>query len=425
LSASPFQRRGDVTLRRAAGDQLVKNKENIARPAARTSALTKIRNAKMSRSPHAYVRGNTVRYYEWLQGLKSGALPSGPPIWICGDCHVGNLGPVGNARGKIEIQIRDLDQTVIGNPAHDLVRLGLSLASAARGSDLPGLTTVKLLERIMSEYHQAFAPGFDENREVEEPEPIRRVSKKAATASWKTLAAEDMEGTKPTLPLGKSFWPLSQQERRAIEEVFGDEDMRRLATRLRSRDDNAEVKLVDAAYWVKGCSSLGRSRYAVLLEVDDKKGEADYCLMDLKEAVKASAPHAAHAKMPSGQQAERVVEGARHLSPYLGDRMRAVKLDGKTMFVRELMPQDRKIEIEQLSSEEAIEVAGFLAAIVGKAHGRQMDAGTRKHWQHDLQRSRSNSLEAPGWLWTSVVELLADHERGYLEHCRTFAVETP
>ena len=25
------------------------------------------------------------------------------------------------------IQIRDLDQTVIGNPAHDLIRLGLSL----------------------------------------------------------------------------------------------------------------------------------------------------------------------------------------------------------------------------------------------------------------------------------------------------------
>src|SRR5271168_1529854 len=112
-----------------------------------------------------------------------------------------------------------------------------------------------------------------------------------------------MEGTKPTLPLGKSFWPLSQQERRAIEEVFGDEDMRRLATRLRSRDDNAEVKLVDAAYWVKGCSSLGRSRYAVLLHVDGN--EEDYCLVDLKEAVKASAPHATRAKMPS-DQAERV-----------------------------------------------------------------------------------------------------------------------
>jgi len=40
----------------------------------------------------------------------------------------------------IDIQIRDLDQTVIGNPAQDLVRLGLSLATAARSSDLSGVT---------------------------------------------------------------------------------------------------------------------------------------------------------------------------------------------------------------------------------------------------------------------------------------------
>ena len=55
------------------------------------------------------------------------------------------------------------------------------------------------------------------------------------------------------------------------------------------------------------------------------------------------------------------------------------------MFVRELMPKDRKIEVEQLRSEEAVEVAGFLAAVVGKAHSRQMDAETRKEWQRELQ----------------------------------------
>ena len=58
--------------------------------------------------------------------------------------------------------------------------------------------------------------------------------------------------------------------------------------------------------------------------------------------------------------------------------MLAAKLEGKSLFARELMPQDRKIEVERLTSEEAREVAGFLAAVVGKAHGRQMDAGTRK-----------------------------------------------
>jgi uncharacterized protein (DUF2252 family) len=95
------------------------------------------------------------------------------------------------------------------------------------------------------------------------------------------------------------------------------------------------------------------------------------------------------------------------------------------VFIRELMPQDRKIEVEQLTSEEAIAVAGFLAAVLGKAHGRQMDAGTRKEWHRELLRSRSKFLNAPGWLWTSLVELLADHERAYLDHCRQFALESP
>jgi uncharacterized protein (DUF2252 family) len=398
----------------------VKNKQSVARPSGRASRLEDIRKSKMARSAHAYVRGNTIRYYEWLEGVESGALPAGPEIWICGDCHVGNLGPVGNASGKIRIQFRDLDQTVIGNPAHDLIRLSLSLASAARGSDLPGLTTVRMLERILNDYHAAFARDFDKDRDLKEPEPVRSVAKKAAAASWKSLAAEDLEGTSPTLPIGKCFWPLSLQERRDIERLVADKEMRRLATRLRSRDESEGVKLIDAAYWVKGCSSLGRSRYAVLLQVNGNS--EDYCLVDLKEAVEAAAPHAKHAKMPF-DLAERVVEGARHLSPNLGDRMLAAKLEGKSVFARELMPQDRKIEVEQLTSKEAIEAAGFLAAVVGRAHGQQMDARTRREWQRELTRSRSKSLNTPAWLWTSLVELLADHERGYLDHCRQFALE--
>ena len=94
------------------------------------------------------MRGNTVRSYEWLASLKTGTLPDGPPVWICGDCHLCNLGPVANAAEHVEVQIRDLDQTVIGNPSHDLIRLGLSLASAARGSNLPRVTMAKMLEAI-------------------------------------------------------------------------------------------------------------------------------------------------------------------------------------------------------------------------------------------------------------------------------------
>jgi hypothetical protein len=50
----------------------------FARPEARTAILAETRKLKMARSPHAYVRGNTAKFYEWLQDLKIGTLPNGP-----------------------------------------------------------------------------------------------------------------------------------------------------------------------------------------------------------------------------------------------------------------------------------------------------------------------------------------------------------
>lgn len=51
------------------------------------------------------------------------------------------------------------------------------------------------------------------------------------------------------------------------------------------------------------------------------------CLVDIKEAVTAAAPRHAGFRMPRNN-ASRVVEGARHLSPFLGDRMAAARVDG-------------------------------------------------------------------------------------------------
>jgi hypothetical protein len=73
-------------------------------------------------------------------------------------------GPVANAKERVAIQIRDLDQTVIGNPAHDLIRLVLSQATAARGSDLPGVTTAQMIEQMVEAIEQAIGADDDENQ---------------------------------------------------------------------------------------------------------------------------------------------------------------------------------------------------------------------------------------------------------------------
>ena len=81
---------------------------------------------------------------------------------------------------------------------------------------------------------------------------------------------------------------------------------------------------------------------------------------------------APQAKMAVRKNAQRIVAGACHLSPSLGERMRAAKLGGKDLVMKELMRQDLKFELDQLTEKQAGGAARYLAGVVGKAHGRQI-----------------------------------------------------
>ncbi len=382
----------------------------------------------MARSAHAYVRGNTAQFYEWLAASPvARRVPTGPAIWICGDCHLGNLGPIASADGQVEVQVRDLDQAVIGNPAHDLIRLGLSLATAARGSDLPGVTTARMIEAMVEGYAAAIDdPKTDDTGP--EPDAVRSVRKRALGRRWRHLAKERLEAIEPQIPLGRKFWALADDERAALTAVFDDPAVARMILSLDRKDKEAAraIRLVDAAYWMKGCSSLGLLRFAAILELKSAKGRSSYAIVDLKEAVAPIAPRAAQSStsadpMPA-DNAERVAAAARALSPYLGARMIPVRMLGRSFFIRELAPQDLKIEVDQFSHGEAIKAGRYLAFVVGKAHARQMDDATRQRWLAMLEADRRGAIDAPTWLWDSVVSLAGAHEAGYLEHCRRYAL---
>jgi uncharacterized protein (DUF2252 family) len=273
------------------------------------------------------------------------------------------------------------------------------------------------VEQIVDGYQSALVAKT--RRQDDRPPLVRGLMRASKRRTWDNLARERIEDLRPTIPLGKRFWTLSDEERGGVEALVASEAMHELATVLHSRPSDAPVSLVDAAYWVKGCSSLGLLRYALLVAVGSGK-RRELCLIDVKEAVKAAAPRAASAAMPK-DNGQRVVEGARHLAPNLGERMRASRLLDRSVFIRELRPQDLKLEIEHLEPDEAILVARFLAGVIGRAHGRQMDADERTRWAQELDRNRSKSLDAPSWLWTSVVDLMASHEAAYLDHCRRHA----
>jgi uncharacterized protein (DUF2252 family) len=276
-----------------------------------------------------------------------------------------------------------------------------------------------MLEEMMQGYEQA----FEENGDEEPPRPaqVKAGMRSAVQRTWKHLAQERIEDMRPTIPLGKHFWALSRAERDAIKTLCATPEIHALVTSLKGRSRDDRVELLDSAYWVKGCSSLGLLRYAVLLGVGDADDQ-EFCLLDIKEAVAAAAPRAARARMPR-DNGKRVVEGARQLSPGLGDRMVAARMLDHGFFIRELLPQDMKLELDQLTQSEAMRAAGYLAKVVGIAHARQMDLAARSAWILELQANRSKNLDAPSWLWSSVVQLVGSHEQGYLEHCRRYALE--
>ncbi len=390
-------------------------------PTNRKTVLDQCRHAKMATSAHAYVRGNTVQFYEWLRSKSvQASIPVGPDIWICGDCHTGNLGPVADVEGNIDIQIRDLDQTVIGNPAHDLLRLGLSLAMAARSSDLPGVTTALMLEEMIGGYLSGLT-GHSPKVDPKEIEPIRRVMRQAKNRQWRHLAEERIEDVKPTIPLGPKFWKLASKESKELQHLFDEHGLHQLIQTITGSEKTKNVRLHDAAYWMKGCSSLGRLRYAALVGVGAKKRH-EYRLLDIKEAVVAAAPCSKSAKMPSNN-AERVVTGARNLSPFLGDRMIAAKISGRQVVIRELRPQDLKFELAGLQRSEATGIARVMAGVVGRAHGRQLKTPEHQAWAKELKSRHRKGLDAPRWLWVGVLDLCALHEAAYLEHCRQYALQ--
>jgi uncharacterized protein (DUF2252 family) len=367
----------------------------------------------MARSPHAFVRGRVDLFYDAL-ARRNVALPAGPAIWICGDCHLGNLGPVGDTKGKTAIEVRDFDHGARSNPAYDLMRLGLSLASAARGSDLPGVATARMMECLIDGYAKAFAPDT-----IEAPTSVKLTLKRARGRRWRDLLKGKFDQSETAIPIGKRFWPLSRVERQNVEVLIGSARIRRLVTALKSREDNAKVSFVDAAYWVKGCSSLGRLRIAVVVAVNGGERPRDLCFLDIKEAINTLAP----TQDDHVDNGARVVAAANALSPSLGARIAAGRLFDRDVFVREMMPQDFKFGVDRLSAAEAGELATYLGWIIGQAHARQLNASDKPAWVRELARNRGGALDAPSWLWRAVVASMAVHEAAYLEHCRAYALE--
>jgi uncharacterized protein (DUF2252 family) len=141
-----------------------------------------------------------------------------------------------------------------------------------------------MLEDMIAGYEQALVHDVDPLAgKRARPKLVRAILARATSRKWRHLAEERLEDVTPSIPLGKRYWSLTKSERKALIRLFEADDVRELITSLRGRRGRDGIEVLDAAYWMKGCSSLGRLRYAVLVGVGRTgKTQGSLCLVDIK-----------------------------------------------------------------------------------------------------------------------------------------------
>lgn len=394
----------------------------VPSPKKRAACLAELKARKMAADPHAFVRARADLFYEVVSKLR--AVPKGPAIWIGGDCHAENVGAVATAHGTASLDLNDLDETVVGYPAHDLLRLALDVAIATRSQGVRGAETLKTIAGAVDGYCIALERRSPSTPVAldEAPPRLRKLLRATGHETQSALldhrVPRDSRGLR-RFTYGPRYFPLSLEEKKGIIALIARPEVRTLIASMTDDAPDVPIEVVDSAFRIAGTGSLGTWRAAVLVHVGRRKkqpaDDEQLRLIDLKQALPSSAMR--RGKLTPADDAERVVRGARALVPALGERMMSASLLGRRVVVRELMPQEHKVSLHDLEPDEGREIARYLGEVLGRAHGRQLEVEVAQAWAKEVMKKNKPRPVPPRWLFDSLLTLVSVHEVEYLRHC--------
>lgn len=325
--------------------------------------------ARMAPSPFDFLRGSAPLFYAALRKAPHLALGPRGEGWLAGDLHLENFGVyrpqtlLDDAKsGAVAFDVNDFDDAFVGPQRLDVLRLLTSTVLAARTWGLAAPAVRDALESTLN----GVLAGRSGGTAGRAPEPVRALLERAATRTRRELLDARTEHTPQgrRFSLGERYRPLSEKLRRRAIQAFA-AYARALPKAVRGHHADA-WRVLDVAFRVAGTGSLGVQRIAVL--VSGKGGPDGGWIFDMKEEDEPSG--AAFATGHAGSGAGRVLKALKKCLAYPPRMAGCTELEGKSLLVRRLMPQEDRLDIARLPSEQRFSVLRYLGALTGAMHRR-------------------------------------------------------
>jgi uncharacterized protein (DUF2252 family) len=244
---------------------------------------------------------------------------------------------------------------------------------------------------------------FDGGKPPTVPPPVAALVEKVRSRTRKELldARTELVRGARRFVRGPRYRDLPPKLREKAERAF-----LKYAKRLPDEDrpSREQLEILDAAFRVAGTGSLGCLRVAVL--VRGKGGPDGAWIFDMKEEGIPSA--AVLRSPPTLAPAERVLSANRACLEHPPRMIGRTRLGGASIFVRRLMPQEDKLDLGKLKSENLPGLARYLGFLLGSAHRRGATKTPDEPWR---RREREMLVDR-------AITIAGVHEATYLALCR-------
>jgi len=125
----------------------------------------------MSEGMFRFFRGTCHLYYEDLDKKKE-ALPDSPPVWICGDLHIENLGSFKGDNRQVYFDLNDFDEAILAPCLWEIARMLTSILLAFDESELPKTEALNVIMQFIDVYANTLAKGKSINLDARTAEGI-------------------------------------------------------------------------------------------------------------------------------------------------------------------------------------------------------------------------------------------------------------